>query len=75
MPTVGSTITRLHESAATVPAAERANTAHFEAQATWGAIYGTLLGVLTYWYSTDYAGSLLGQVDAALDRLGDGLDT
>lgn len=66
-------ITRLRERAASSQPAERATAAHLEAQATWGAIYGTLLSTLTYWYSTDYADPLLELVDDALDRLRRGL--
>ncbi len=53
--------------------AERASAAQFEAQTTWGAIFGTVLGALTYWYSTDYADPLLELVDDGLDRLRRGL--
>ena len=66
-------IERLRELAASPQPAERASVAHFERQTTWGAIYGTLLGAITYWYNTDYARPLLDLVDDGLDRLGRGL--
>ena len=64
---------RLRELAAGAPASERAGAAHFEAQTTWGAIYGTLLGAVTFWYSTDCADPLLELVEDALARLRRGL--
>lgn len=66
-------IERLRELAASPPPAERAGTAPVELQVTWGAIFGALLGVITYWYSTDYADPLPALVDDALDRLHHGL--
>ena len=66
-------IEHLRETAASAEQAHRASTALFEAQTTWGAIYGTLLGAITYWYRTDYADSLLELVDEGLDRLRRGL--
>lgn len=66
-------IAHLRETAASAEPAHRASTALFEAQTTWGAIYGTLLGAITYWYRTDYADPLLELVDDGLDRLRRGL--